>query len=597
MIFKNALFFLILYFICSGLFNGKIYSQNDTLAIVDGKPITSDDFINRFELSVYPGKGLNEDLNKVKLDFLYSLIAEKLLSNKSSNSVSDPDPNEKYLKNEIEMIFLRDALYHKEVLSKVKVTPKELKTGIKYSSYSYIVDAFYFPDSLWADSFLKRIKNKDSKYIYHLADSLNLCHDTLRISYGESDETIENAFFDHNIGFNSKPTNTVDGWVVFRILDKNLNEKFSSLPPAERSKKVNDIISNRIGYRIGRDYLLSVMKGVTVNVNYKIFTPLVYKIKSILATHRPAGFDKGYYLSREELLNLKNTFSYDPRAPMLKFKGMELSLGYIFDNLSLAGFAPPDTSVSEITYSLHMALRFIVQNYFLAQRAKSLGMELSPEVKYNTQMFLDAYLSNKISDEIMDTVKISENEINNYFETHKDEVLKDIMLRLQIFSFDNLDEAVTVLNRLNHDRNSRQDTTGAVWLHAYQLSEIGAVIAQLNNGDTYGPLLLKGKYTIFRLLDKRSKISQREISNSLQMSKEMLINQMRREAIDKYLAKLAGEQSVKIFKSNLKNVSVTPIQMLTFRYIGFGGKIIAVPSLYPREDWINYMKDDKNIFP
>jgi hypothetical protein len=588
----SVLLFLISFFLIDNAF-----AQSDTLALVNGEPITIDEFVNRFELTVYPGKGLNSDVSEVKRKFLYSMVAEKLLSNQYTTSVSGSDPNEDQIKDEVEAIFLRDALYRREVLSKAKVSEDELKTGLKYSGYKYIVDSFYFPDSLWAAGFLKQIKEKGKKHFYSISDGLNLCHDTLEIGYGESDETIENSFFGHNTGFISEPTNTVDGWIVFRIIDKRPDTKFSSASPAEKEKSVHDVIAYRKGYRLGRDYLLNVMKNVEVNVNYRIFNPLVYKIKSILAMHQPAGFEGGYYLSRQELQDLKDKFSFDPRAPMLRFNGGELTLGYVFDNLSLAGFAPADTSLRQITFSLHSALKFIVQNYFLAERAKKSGLESSPEVIYNTRTFLDAYRSNRLASELIDTIKITSDELNNFFDSHRDEVLKDIELRVQIFSLDNIDEAADVLNRLNKLKSFVEDTTGAVWLHAYQLGELGAVLAELNNGAVYGPVFIKGKYTIFRLLEKKSGIGREEISKSIQAAEDLLLAQKRAEVINKYLADLTTGQPTKIFESRLDKMDVTPIQMLTFRYIGFGGKIIATPTLYPREDWIKYLKDKHEILP
>ena len=585
-----------LFFISFFLTNNTL-AQSDTLAMVNGEPITRNQFINRFELTIYPGKGLNSDLSEVKKQFLYSMIAEKLLSNKYAMSSSMQDPNEDFIKDEIKAIFLRDALYRQEVLSKVKVTADELQTGMRHAGYIYIVDTFYFPDSIWADSFYKKIKSKSQSSVYHIADSLNLCHDTLSIGYGESDETIENAFFGHDINFNSRPANTIDGWVVFRIIGKKPEVKFSSVSPAEKSGMVRDIIAYRKSYRLGRDYLENVMKGINVNVNYRIFNPLVYKIKSILAVHRPASFEGGYYLSRQELKNLKDNFSFDPRAPMLKFQGGELSLGYIFDNLSLAGFAPVDTSLREITISLHNSMKFIVQNYFLAKRAIEMGLEASPEVQYNTNTFLDAYRSNNFAGEIADTIKVKTNELNHFFESHPDEVLKDVELRMQIFSLDNINEAAEILNRLNRIKSTLADTTGAVWLHAYQLHELGAVLSELDDGSVYGPVFINGKYTIFRIIQKKSGISQKEIKKSIQAARDLFLEQKQKEVINKYLADLALDQSVKIYESNLAKVDVTPIQMLTFRYIGFGGKIIAAPALYPREDWIDYLKDRKKILP
>ena len=591
---KFILLIISISFIC--IPKAFIIAGPDTLALVNGKPITGAELKNRFELSVYPGKD-KADLQKVKYDFLLSMIAEKLLSNAESSSIERDNQGEELMKNEVERIFLRDALYRKEVLSKVKVAKSEINKGMKISDYFYIVDTFYFPDSLAAKKFYKLAHSKPAKNIYSLSDSLNTRHDTLMIGYGESTENIEDAFFGHNPGFISNPAYTVDGWVIFKIINRTANKKFAGASNNDKYEMVRRVIESRKEDELGYKYLLSVMKGVEVNINYKIFRSLVYFIKNILSTHRPASFDPGYYLSREEIMYIKNKFPFDPRAPMLQFKGGDLTLGYVLDNLLTSGFAPIDTSTAEITNSLHSSLKFIVQNHFLAEKAEKLGLENSPEVKNNTETFLDAYRSAGLMNNIIDTVTISQNQINDFFETHKDEVLKDIKLRLQIFSFENINEAAKVLNRLSRIKNISDDTAGAVWLRASQLSEIGAVLSQLNNGEIYGPVFIKSKYTIFRILDKQSSLSSEKINSSIQAAKDMLMTERKMNVLNEYIAELAKGQNVKIFKENLDKIDLTPIQMLTFRYIGFGGKIIAVPPLYPREDWIKYYNPGQNVVP
>jgi hypothetical protein len=42
-------------------------------------------------------------------------------------------------------------------------------------------------------------------------------------------------------------------------------------------------------------------------------------------------------------------------------------------------------------------------------------------------------------------------------------------------------------------------------------------------------------------------------------------------------------------------LNVTPIQMYTLRYLGFGGKVAAVPPLYPREDWVKYLQKKGSV--
>jgi hypothetical protein len=294
---------------------------------------------------------------------------------------------------------------------------------------------------------------------------------------------------------------------------------------------------------------------------------------------------------------LREKFNSELLSPMLQFKGGELNLAYILDQFPLSGFAPKDTSLGEITESLHSALRFIVQNHFLELHALKLGLENSGEVKFNVQMFLDAFRSTKLAEQITDTVKITRKQVNEYFENHKDEVLKEVKLRLQIFRIKNIDEAASELNRLNNIKENTKDTTGSKWMIASQLGEIGAVLAEIKNGSIYGPIYLDSTFTIFRVIDKKMSISQADVENSIQAARDMLLAKTKSDVLNKYVAKLAEEQNVKLYLNRLKDLKVTPIEMLTFRYIGFGGKILAVPALYPHEDWIKDFKKHENIIP
>lgn len=591
---RNSLtFFSFIIFLFPSLFSSAAFGAQDTLAVVNGQPITSADFRNRFELSVYPGKDIGDNLYSAKRGFLQSMVAEKLLSNAAS---VENTAAEEILKRQMELIFLRDALYRTEVLPKAKVSEEEIAKGMILSSYYYFVDAFYFPDKASADVFYNSVTKKGSS-IYALSDSMHVRHDTLQIGYGESTEEIEDAFFGRETGFVSMPTLTEDGYVVFKILDRRLNKKFTAPSLEDKTALIKKIIKGRKEEKLGYEYLMSVMKDVKVEVNYNIFKPLVYTIKSFLDKHQPSSYDPNYYLSLREINEIKAKYSSQLKSPLLRFNEGNITLGEALDQLTLSGFAPENTSVQFITESLHAALKYIVQNYFLAKRARQLGLQNSNEVKYNVQMFVDAYRAARLASQITDTVKVTRAQISEFFDSHKDEVLKDVRLRLQIFKVENIDEAAEILNRLNKIKEGAVDTAGAVWVNAYQLSELGGVLAEMPNGKIYGPLFIKGQYTIFRVLDKKSTLTKGAISNSIQDAREMLLAKTKQEVLNKYLADLAGEQNVKIYLNRLNEVEVTPIEMLTFRYIGFGGKILAVPSMYPMEGWLKYYDKKGNIVP
>ena len=269
----------------------------DTLAVVNGKPITSEDFRNRFDLSIYPGEDYRDT---TKMEFLYSLIAEKLLSEAATGSSNAVTPEENAVEKEMREVFLRDALYRSQVMPEATATGQEMSTGLRLSTYSYMVDAFYLPGSINAERFYSILNRVGKNYIYKLADSLAISHDTLEISYGESTQLIENAFFDHTEGFVSKPVFTVDGWIVFRVIGRKVNSKFAGAAPEDRTEMVRKIIVERKENILGDKYLLDVMKGVRVSVNYAIFRPMVFAIQKLIMKKRPASFDPYYYLGPED---------------------------------------------------------------------------------------------------------------------------------------------------------------------------------------------------------------------------------------------------------------------------------------------------------
>ena len=568
----------------------------DTLALVNGAPITSGDFLTRFEMSIYPGKDDPTMLEKIKRGFLNSMVAEKLLAEAAAHSDLPYTAAEGLVRRELEDVFLRDALFRKEIVPRANVTNDELLHGFDISVYKYLVDAFYFDsDSSKARYFYSIVTGKPQPNTYNVADTLGVSHDTLEIPYGESSEAIEDAFFGHTKGFISKPTVTVDGLVVFRVLSRSLNQKFVSGSTPDRLSRIRQILVDRRQTELGNEYIESVMRGVRVNVNYKIFRPLVYAIQERFEKQSPASYDPHYRLFPKDLEKLRERFRSELNEPLLAFVGGSISLDEVFSELPTAMFASDDTTLPGITFALHGSLRFISQNYFLVRRAKELGLQNSWEVKHNVKMVLDAFRAYRMANSITDTVKVTPAEVDDYFTAHHDEVLNAVRLRLRMYEADNINQAVDAYTRLNEEKNlpvSPDDTT-ARWVDAYNLGEIGAVLSQLKRGDIYGPVEEQGKFFIYQMLDKKSSVNNAAIQNSIQVAKQMLLAKEKQETLSRYIAGLAEKENVRLFRQNVLALKVTSIQMLTYRLIGFGGQILAVPQLYPREGWVKYFHEQK----
>ncbi|HEY9166929.1 MAG TPA: hypothetical protein VIS48_12300 [Candidatus Kryptonia bacterium] len=564
----------------------------DTLALVNGQPITSEDFKNRFDMSIYPGEDYRDT---IKMEFLYSMIAEKLLSEAAETGPEPLSPDEKEVAAQTEGIFLRDALYRSKIIPRAKVSEADLRRGLTQSTYSYVVDALYFSDSISAAHFVDLVRG-EKQIIYRIADSLSISHDTLGISYGESTPGIENAFFGHANGFISQPTFTVDGWIVFKVIDRKVNQKFSGMATEDKVAMIRKIIQGREETDLGAEYLGKIMKNVRVSVNYSIFRPLVYAIGRIFTQKHPEKFDQ-YYLDPRDMLELRAEFANQLAQPLLSFEGGDISLDEALKELPLSGFGSPVPTIPEITMELHSALRFISQNHFLSKNARELGLENSGEVKYNVGMFLDAYRSSREAGEITDTLSITQDEVDKFFETHHDEVLKAVQLKLNAYEAVGINEAVDIYDKLLTEKKAGRVDTSGKWTRASSLGEIGAVLAEQPDGAVYGPIFENGRFQIYKVIEKKSSVSQEAVSHSIEVAREMLTEQVKEQTLDKYISDLAMKAGVKIYYSEVRSVKITPIEMLTFRYIGFGGKILAVPLLYPREGWIKYYKPSRPPAP
>jgi hypothetical protein len=578
-------------------------ASNDTLALINGEPVTSDAFRYRFELSVYPGKDNKTSLDSTKKHFLLSLIAERLLA-LSAQSEDLIDAQDEQIKSEAEDMFLRDALFRREVVSRVKVSRGEISSGLRLSSFRYLLDTFYFPDSMSALRFYLRARGLPVQQFYATARSAQISHDTLLIGYGESTEKIEAACFGREPGFTSKPTLTEDGFVVFKILDRSLNKKFASASPEEQRSWVEKIIKSRKEDRLGFEYLTRLMHGIRVQVNREAFHPLALAVQSRLSSHQPTPNDPHYHLSSEDIISLRSSLAGYLNQPVLQLDTRSLTLDEVLEKLPLAGFTAGDTSIGEIASGLHTCLKFIAQNHFLSKRARELGLENSPEVRDNVELFVDAFRAFRVAQVKTEGVAISDAEVDSFFNVHRDAVLDNVVLRVDQYSVRGIDEAADLLNRLNRGERvgSRPPgTTGAevvgdsLLIRASELGEFGAVVAQLKPGEIYGPVPKEGRYVIYRLLEKRSAVSDSVLSKSIRVAKNVLLAQKKRRILNEYVAKLAEESNIRIFFNRLHDLDVTSLQMFTLRYIGFGGKISAVPPLYPREDWVKYLRKKASI--
>ncbi len=144
-----------------------LFAQKDesVVAQVGSFKITANEFKLRYELSPYIPSDKNINPDSLKYDFLYSLIAEKLLANEAELLGIAKTEKFQFFFKPLEDIFVRDALFKKEVDDKIILTADDINSGITKSQVKLKTQMITSNDSLQIYNFFNHLnsnKNIDS---------------------------------------------------------------------------------------------------------------------------------------------------------------------------------------------------------------------------------------------------------------------------------------------------------------------------------------------------------------------------------------------------------------------------------------------------
>ena len=71
----------------------------------------------------------------------------------------------------------------------------------------------------------------------------------------------------------------------------------------------------------------------------------------------------------------------------------------------------------------------------------------------------------------------------------------------------------------------------------------------------------------------------------------------KRRAVTLFTAQAAAEKGFEIYAERLKMLKVTPLPLLAYRLLGFGGRMFAAPFVSPRLEWLDVEAPKGKILP
>jgi parvulin-like peptidyl-prolyl isomerase len=595
---------LILIILFFSSLNSQSFKKN-YVAKVGSLEISDEEFLKRYEFTPAFNRQIKSNTESKKIEFFFTLVAEKLWALEAMDQKLDTTEVIKFITKSFEKMFVRDQLFKSEVKDKIVITDQDLISGLNKKSIKLYVN-FLFSEDYDEINSLYNLLNQGIPFDSILAESPEKDEqiNPIEIVFGQMEESIEDLLYNLKINEYTKPVLTADGWYIFKVANRSEQMIISEVDKDEELKLIKKTIEARRLIERQKEFYADFFKDKKVDVDPEIFEDIAQSISLSFALKK-----KSLGIADNELINL----DVDDIGKMeLKFGKEKLNKVFIkfSDNpiltkdylnmLLFDGFNSKEYKINYIRASLDERVRKDIEKELLYREGLKRGYDKNLEVKNEVEIWRANYLFQMLREKFRDSVSVSDDEVFSYYEKLNQpesypmlvnivEVLTDSIENVEkIFAEINSGVDIKTVAKKFNKREWTKKKDGEYGLFATsQYGEIGKIASTMNVGDIYGPLKLPEGFSIFKLIDKQSeKIFPPQPFERVknQYREELTFNKLNKKMTD-YTYKLAVKHGISLNIDRLQEIQVTTLPSFAIRYIGFGGKITAVPILAPNVDW------------
>jgi parvulin-like peptidyl-prolyl isomerase len=508
---------------------------------------------------------------------------------------------------------LRDALYRKEITNKLVFDPSTISEARRRALYYLNTKFIHSLDEAEINILSNKIRNGspfDSLLVMRPEYELQT-NNFYQIHYGQMAEYAEDVLYNLKLYDVSAPIQSPEGFYLFKLYSVE-NEIITNEKQAKTMEKnVKRTTEARADENAYQKYYKSIFPGREVTTDGELFWSFSNKVINVMDQKRESeGIKLGesVRLAPEDFMQIKQEFGNDSLAiPFIQLENNPISMKQFIYSFAYEGFYSSVTDPNQIRSQLNSRVRRFIELEFLAREAKDKGLENLPEVKEDIQMWRDNYLSTLYKQTLFDSSKVTDKEVEEYFASSKSIAKAQTMINIIEISSDNLEVIENIFADLDKgiefkdlaSKYSMSDKTESGFVSSNSKGEIGRIAKDLAVGEVYGPIHVENKYVVFKLVDKKEETRQLpkefvEIKHELK--KEMKGKRLSNKMIDNTV-KLANKYGVTVNEKLLYNLPVTNYNMLVYRYMGFGGRLLAVPLTPNFIEWVEKWQKSKQDLP
>lgn len=583
-------------------------SDNRVVAWIGNKPIYEREFLKRYEMTPQFGQQAKNNEQKLKLDFLYTLIAEKLWAQNAIDKNCDSSSAYKTAIYSLEKMYARDALYRNAILDSIKISNEEIFEGLKKLSLKYNIKYIQTPEKSVAENIYKLISSGfpiDSLPVKDPAGSY--LSDKSEVTFGDMIPSVEDSVYRISKKGITKPIKVPEGWFLFYVYgieSNNFDEKTNT------TEIVKSIIKKRKETVLYNRFLRNVFGRMKVDFQKEMFDSLLSAMTKYITEKcvdnkeqrkLPFFFSATNVLEFQKLLN-----GINPERNFILFDENPITFKQFMRELFFGGLTINTSEKKGIAKLLNSKVFDYIEKELLAREAYKRGYQNYPSVIEEIAMWKDYYLQQTSLSNEMKIPELNDSTLYAYYQK-KQKKDKTEMVKVKYFFHNDIRVVKGAFEKMKagidlSDLDTEQSLVYSSlaqdeWFPEFQIQQLLNIKESLLENELYGPVQTDGGFLLVKVKEKQ--IIKTGIQNyddvKSRLKNELAAKLGRKELMNK-TAGLASRYKVKIDYKVLNELKPTNINMFTIRKMGFGGSISGVPVNSPNFEWSELL-DSKQLLP
>lgn len=404
-------------FIFFFLLNIASFGQEQNLAKIGNIELSAKEYKQRFEFT----PKIKSDFDSTKVNFLYSLIAEKLWALEAESLSMDTIPYVYNSVKNIERKLIKDKLYKIEVESKVIITEKNIFENIfKLDEKRTMNFVFSKDQNEIMDLYNSLLSGNSIDSVLNDRVEQNQQVEGVPVVFGQMDEHLENIIYSLKLNKFTEPIPVKVGWVIYYLKSIEAQEYDNGNNGKTKRKEVEDVLFARKAKMFYSEFFNKYVLGVTVHSDKGLVYQLEDKIFNYLRENGENLFNKNsqkYELDQYQIKIIRNDFSeIELSSDFIKFKISPVSLEKFLISLQLNGFTCDRMSKGAIYKALNSNIKSYIFEELLFREGYSRGLQDSEEIKSELKLWRDSFLASYYRHSFLDAIETTDSEAKEFYD-------------------------------------------------------------------------------------------------------------------------------------------------------------------------------------